>query len=83
MFQSEVTYILPLEKYWSNVLVTWSHQTQGDSEAQVLRRALYNDYILKKVIGSEANMTIDYNQVEKVNISEQGVNHIVHEGHLP
>lgn len=47
------------------------------------QRALYNDYILKKVIGSQANMTIDYNQVEKVNISEQGVNYIVHEGHLP
>ena len=70
----EVTYILLLEKYWSNVLVTWSHQIQGGREVQVLRRTFYNDYhILKKVTSLQVNITINCNQIEKVSISEQGV----------
>lgn len=72
----EATYTLLLEKYWSNVLVTWSHQIQGGSEVQVLRRTLYNDYchILKKVTSLQVNITINSNQIEKASISEQGVN---------
>ena len=70
----EVTYTLLLEKYWSNVLVTWSHQIQGGSEVQVLRRTLYNVYhILKKVTSLQVNITINCNQIEKVSISESEV----------
>ena len=70
-----MTYILLLEKYWSNVLVTGSHHIQGGSEVQALRRTLYNDYhILKKVTSLQVNITINCNQIEKVSISEQVVN---------
>ena len=70
----EVTYTLLLEKYWSNVLVAWSHQIQGGSEVQVLRRTLYNVYhILKKVTSLQVNITINCNQIEKVSISESEV----------
>ena len=70
----EVTYTLLLEKYWSNVLVAWSHQIQGGSEVQVLRRTLCNVYhILKKVTSLQVNITINCNQIEKVSISESEV----------
>ena len=70
----EVTNTILLEKYWANVLVTRSHQIQGGSEVQVLRRTLYNVYhILKKVTSLQVNITINCNQIEKAGISESEV----------